>query len=69
MQRQKKKNIVDYSDISSLVKNCTLNTNLSTLTTKEESKVQKDKIVKLQGFYSSYFHGKIHFEDDRTRNY
>ena len=67
--KDKRKKIVDYSDISSLVKNSCLNTNLSTLTTKEESKVQKDKIVKLQVFDSSYFHGKSHLEDNRSQSY
>ena len=39
------------------------------LATKAELKEEEGKIVKLQAFYSNYFRGKCHFEDDGTQNY
>ena len=41
-----------------------LNTKLVTLTTKAELKAEQDKIVKLQAFDWSYFHGKNFFDVD-----
>ena len=37
--------------------------------TKAELKAKQDKIVHFQAFESSYFQGKIYFEDDGTQNY
>ena len=42
---------------------------VATLAKKAELEAQQDKITKLQAFYSSYFRGKNHFEDDGTQNY
>ena len=57
----KQKEIVTKSDISNLMKKSDLNTKLRTLATKAELKVEQDKIVELQAFDSSYFHGKCLF--------
>ena len=46
-----------------------MNTKLAPLATKVELKAEQDKIMKLQAFDSSYFHGQTHFEDDGTENY
>ena len=57
----RQKELVNKSDISNLVKNSDLNTELVTLSSKAELKAEQDKIVK-QVFNSSYFHGdKIFF--------
>ena len=60
----KQKELVNKSDISNLVKNSDLNTNIAPLTTKAELKKEQDKIVKHQVFDSSYFHGKNFLGDD-----
>ena len=57
----KENKLVDQSDNSNLVKNSDLNTKIATLATKAEVKLEQDKIVKLQAFDSSYFHGKNFF--------
>ena len=46
-----------------------MNKKVATLATKAELKAEQDKIVKLQAFDSSYFHGKNKFEDDVNQNY
>ena len=47
------------------------NKQVARLATKGELKVEKVKVSykKVQVFYSSYFRGKSHFEDDATQNY
>ena len=60
----KQKELVNKSNICNLVKNSDLNTTLATLPTKEELKVEQDKIAKLQAFDSSHFHGKNFFGND-----
>ena len=65
--RQKKS--FDKSDIADLVKNAELYKKVAILATKAELKAEKDKIIKLQAFDSSYFCGKSYFEDDGTQNY
>ena len=67
--RVKEKELVDNSDISNLVKNSNLNTELGLLAAKAELKAEQDKIVKLQAFDSSYFHTKSHLQDDGRQNY
>ena len=42
---------------------------MATLAAKVRLKVEQDKIVIPQAFDSSYFCGKIHFEDDGTQSY
>ena len=64
----KQKKIVNKCYISNLVKNSDLNTKLATLAKKGELKAGLDKIVKLQEFYSSYFHVKNFFGDDGFQN-
>ena len=60
----KQKGLANKSDICNLIKN----TELATLTTEEELKTEQDKIVKLQAFNSSYFHGKNFFGYDGPQN-
>ena len=69
MQKKKKKRLVHKSDISGFVTNSDLYKEVATLATKAELKVEKDKVIKLQAFDSSYFGRKNHFENDRTQNY
>ena len=38
------------------------------LAKRAEFKTEQDKITKLEAFDSSYFRGKIHFEDDGSQN-
>ena len=38
------------------------------LAKRAELKTKQDKITKLEAFDSSYFRGKIHFEDDGSQN-
>ena len=54
--------LVDKSAIGRFISNADLDKTLATLAAKSESKAQKDKIVKLKMFDSS-------FEDDGTQNY
>ena len=65
----KEKELVNKSDISGFIDNSNLDKKIAALTTKEELKAEKDKIVELQAFDSSYFRYKSHFEDDGTENY
>ena len=65
----KEKGFVDKSNISNPVKNFDSNTKLATLATKAELKTERDKIVKLKAFDSSYFSDKSHFKDDGSQNY
>ena len=65
----KEKELVNKSDISGFIDNSNLDKKIAALTTKAELKAEKDKIVKLQAFDSSYFRYKSHFEDDGTENY
>ena len=37
--------------------------------TKAKLKLEQDKIIKLQGFYSSNFRSKSQFEEGDTQNY
>ena len=67
--KMKEKGLVDKSDISGFIDSSGLDKKLATLATKADLKAEQDKIVKLQVFDSSYFCGKIHFEDDGTENY
>ena len=54
----KQEKLVNKSDIPNLVKNSDLNIKLATLATKAELKAEQHKIVQLQAFDWSYFHGK-----------
>ena len=65
----KEKELVKKSDISGFIDNSNLDKKIAARTTKVELKAEKDKIVKLQAFDSSYFCYKSHFEDDGTKNY
>ena len=65
----KEKELLNKSDISGFIDNTNLDKKIAALTTKAELKAEKDKIVKLQAFDSSYFRYKSHFEDDGTENY
>ena len=46
-----------------------MNEKVATLATKVKLKTEQNKIIKLQGFGSSYFRGNSHFEDASTQNY
>ena len=65
----KEMGLVDKSDISWFIDNSHLDKKIATLTAKAELIAERDKTVKVQSFYSSYFHGESHFEDDGTQNY
>ena len=65
----KEKELLNKSDISGFIDNSNLDKKIAALTTKAELKAEKDKIVKLQAFDSSYFRYKSHFEYDGTENY
>ena len=65
----KDKSLVDKSALSGFTKNADLNKKDTTLATKAKLKTEKDKIITLQAFDSSYFCGKSYFEDDGTQNY
>ena len=65
----KQKGLVNKSDIAGFIDNSDLNKKVATLATKTELKAEQDKLTNLQAFDSSYFRGKIHFEDDGTQNY
>ena len=65
----KEKELVNKSDISGFIDNSNLDKKIAALTRKAELKAEKDKIVELQAFDSSYFRYKSHFEDDGTENY
>lgn len=52
------KKVVDTGFIG----NSNLDKKIAKLTTKPELKAEKDKTVKIQAFYFSYFCGKSHFE-------
>ena len=56
-----RKELLNKSDISNLIKNSDLNTKLKTLTAKADLKAEQDEIKELQVFDSSYFHGKTFF--------
>ena len=58
----KQKVLVDKSAIGRFISNADLSKTLATLAGKSESKAQKDKMIKLKMFDSS-------FEDDGTQNY
>ena len=55
--------------MSNLVDSYDLNTKLATLAIKEKLKAEKDKIVNLEAFASSFLCGKSYFEVGRTQNY
>ena len=65
-----RKELLNKSDISNLIKNSDLNTKLKTLTAKADLKAEQDEIKELQVFDSSYFHGKtfFFFGDDGFQN-
>ena len=64
-----RKELLNKSDISNLIKNSDLNTKLKTLTAKADLKAEQDEIKELQMFDSSYFHGKtFFFGDDGFQN-
>ena len=66
----KSKNLVDKSAIAGFISNAKLNKKVATLASKAELKAEKDKLIKLQAFDSSYFRGKSYFVDnDGTQNY
>ena len=65
----KQKELVTKSYISGFIDNSDLNRKTATLASKAELKAEKDKKVKRQAFYSSYFRGNSYFEDDGTQNY
>ena len=54
----------DKTDISDLVKNFDLNTELATFATKAELKAEQDKMMKLQTYELSYFFDKNVFDND-----
>ena len=62
-QRQKN-GLVNKSNISSLSKNSNLNIKLEKLAAKAELIAEKDKILKPQTHYLSYFLRKHFFDDD-----
>ena len=64
----KGKELVDKSNISSLVKNSDVNLKLKTSATKAELKAEQDKIVKLQSHLLSYFLGKNFCDDVGFQN-
>ena len=64
----KQKELVNKCNVSNLVKNSDLNTNLAALATKAELKEEKDKVVKQQTHDLNYFLGKIFFGDDGSQN-
>ena len=64
----KQKKLVNKSNAFNLVQNSDLNTKIATLATKSELKVEQDKIVKLEAFDSSYFHGRTFFGNDISQN-
>ena len=67
--KMKQKQLIYKSDTSEFLDNSDLNKKIATLETKAELKLEQDKIIKPQAFYSSYFCGKSYFEDDGTQNY
>ena len=68
-ERIKEKGLVDKSAISGFINNTDLNQKVVTLATKAELKAEKNKIIKLEAFDSSYLCGKSHFEDGGAENY
>ena len=60
----KEKKLVNESYITGFINSSDLDQKITTLKTKAELKAERDKIVKLQAFDSSYFCGKSRFEDD-----
>ena len=64
----KEKGLVDKSNVCNLTKNSDLNTKLAALAKRAELKEDQDKVLKLQAFDSSYFHGKSHFEGNGMQN-
>ena len=58
------KGLVDKSAVSEFINNTDWNKKVATLATKAQLKgdKMKDRMLKLQGFYSSCFRGKIHFK-------
>ena len=52
--KMKQKELFNKSNISSLVANSDINTNLATLATKTELKAEHNSLVKFQAFDSSY---------------
>ena len=65
----KGKELVNKSNFSRFIDKSDLDKKIAALTTKAELIAEQDKIEKLQVFDSSYFLGKVHFEDDSTPNY
>ena len=65
----KEKGSVDKSNISNLVKSSDLDIKFAMRATEADLKSEQDEITKWQTFVSSYFFGKIFFEDDGTHNY
>ena len=69
LRQRSNKKLVNQSNISNVAKNSNLSAKLATKhTTKEELKVEQDKIVKLQIHDLSYFLGKIFFGDNNFQN-
>ena len=64
----KKKELLDKSDISGLIDNADINKKIATLTTKEILDSEKDDIVKLKAFDSSYLCGKSLVKDAGAQN-
>ena len=65
----KEKKLVIESSLNEKIKTLATKEEMKTLVTIAELKVEKDKIVKLQAFDSSYFRGKNHFEDGGAQYY
>ena len=61
-----KKELVDKSDISEFINDFDLDKKRATLPTRAELNGKQDKIMELQEFSLSYFHGKSHFKDSET---
>ena len=65
----KDRGLVNRSDISGFIDNSGLDKKIKALVTKAKLEQDKqDKIVKLEAFNFSYFHGKSH-SDDGMQNY
>ena len=65
----KEKQLFNESNIFRFINNFDLEKKIATLATNEKLKAKQEKILKLQGFDSSCFRSKSHFEDDGAQNY
>ena len=65
----RQKELVDKSAITKFTNNVDLNKKVATLAIKAELTAEQDKLINLQALDSSYFRGKINFEDGATQSY